>query len=156
MLWPTHSFIEHEGRVYMYYGALEGIHGDIYSDQPSLHIFNGALCRASWEIDRYWAAVSASGGVNVGSLTTHPLPVAGKQLLLNATTSTVGPGELEVELLDPDGDPIEGFSRADYVAWHGDAKAQPERWSGGSVAPRDDVAAKFYLRRSRLYGFAWE
>ena len=52
--------------------------------------------------------------------------------------------------------PIEGFSRADYVAWHGDAKAQPVRWTGGSVAPRDDVAAKFYLRRSRLYGFAWE
>jgi len=156
MLWPTHSFIEHEGRVYMYYGALEGIHGDIFSDQPSLHIFNGALCRASWELDRYWAAVSASGGVNVGTLTTHSLPAAGKQLLLNAATSTVGPGELAVELLDPDGNVIEGFSREDYVAWEGDSKAQPARWSGGSVAPRDDVAAKFYLRRSRLYGFAWE
>ncbi len=156
MLWPTQQLIEHDGRIYMYYGALEGVHGDTYSDQPSLHIFNGAICRASWEIDRYWAAVSAAGGVNVGTLTTHPLPVAGKRLLLNAVTSTVSEGELQVELLDGEGNPIEGFTRADYVPWSGDAKAQPARWTGGDLGPKDDVAARFYMQRSRLYGFGWE
>ncbi len=156
MLWPTHSLIEHDGRIYMYYGALEGIHGDTYSNQPSLFNFNGAICRASWEIDRYWAAVSGAGGVNVGTLTTHPLPAGGKRLLLNAATSTVAEGELEIELLDGDGSPIEGFTRSDYIAWHGDSKAQPARWTGGDVSPQDHVAARFYVQRSRLYGFAWE
>ncbi len=156
MLWPNHNFIEHGGRQYMIYSGLEGLHGDTYASEPNLNAFHGAVCRASWETDRYWAAVSAVGGATVGSFTTHPAPVGGKRLVLNAATSTVSEGDLEVELVDPDGAPIQGFTRADYQAWRGDSKSQPVRWTGGEVAPRDHVAARFFIRQSRLYGYAWE
>ncbi|HJN40028.1 MAG TPA: hypothetical protein QGH28_07605 [Chloroflexota bacterium] len=157
MLWPTHEFIEHDGRMYMYYGGLEGLHGDTaFGAGPNIYTFYGAICRASWEVDRYWAAVSGPGGPEEASFTTHPQAVGGKRLLLNAATSTVQEGELIAELVDANGEPVAGFARDDYQAWHGDAKAQPARWSGGDTAPRDDLAVRFFIRRARLYGFGWE
>jgi hypothetical protein len=156
MLWPTYRFIEHGQRLYMYYAGLEGVHGDIaFGAGPNMLNFHGAICRASWAMDRYWAAVSAAGGPMESSFRTHAMPAVGKRLVLNAATSTVSEGELAVELTDPDGTPIEGFTRADYHQWHGDSTEQPARWSGGDVCPRDDVAVRFFIRRARLYGFAW-
>ena len=105
--------------------------------------------------DRYWAVVSGAGGPDAGSFTTHPQAVGGKQLVLNAATSTVAEGELTAELIDADGNALPGFSRDDYQPWHGDSKAQVARWAGGDTAPRDNVAVRFSIQRSRLYGFAW-
>ena len=156
MLWPTHHFIEDGDRLYMYYSGLEGVHGDVYSIEPSLKTFYGAICRASWELDRYWAAVSATGGPEAAVFTTHVLPVGGKRLVLNAATSTVKEGELTAELVDASGNVIEGFGSSDYQPWHGDSKSQPVRWSGGDVCPVDMAAVRFSVQRSRLYGFAFE
>ena len=157
MLWPTHEFIEHDGRLYMYYAGLEGLHGDTsFGIGPNLWNFYGAMCRASWEVDRYWSVVSGIGSVYEASFRSHAAPAGGKKLILNAATSTVSEGELSVELTDPEGKPIEGFTRDDYQPWHGDSKAQQARWTGGDVCPRDDAAARFFIRRARLYGFAWE
>ena len=156
MIWPTHHLIESDDRHYLYYGALEGLHGDRTASHPTLWTFHGAICRASWEVNRYWAAVSGAGGNWTATLTTHPLDVGGRRLVLNAATSTVSAGSLEVELCGPEGKPIPGFSRSDYVPWHGDSKEQGVRWSGGDTCPRDGVAARFYIQRARLYGFAWE
>ena len=62
MLWPTYRFIEHDGRTHMYYAGLEGLHGDIaFGAGPNILDFHGAICRASWAMDRYWAAVSVRG-----------------------------------------------------------------------------------------------
>ena len=156
MLWPTHQLIEDGDRIYMYYSGLEGVHGDVYSIEPSLKTFYGAICRASWEKDRYWAAVSATGGPEPAVFTTNVLSVGGKRLALNAATSTVKEGELTAELVDASGNVIEGFSASDYQPWHGDSKSQPVRWTGGDVCPVDNAAVRFSLQRSRLYGFAFE
>ncbi len=107
-------------------------------------------------MNRYWAAVSGPGGDVVGTLTTHPLPVGGKQLILNAATSTVTEGALQAELLDPDGNVVEGFSKDDNIPWHGDSTSATARWTGGSRCPLEECAVRFYLERSRLYGYAWE
>ena len=156
-LWPTHEFIEHDGRVYMYYAGLEGLHGDTsFGAGPNLYNFYGAICRASWETDRYWAVVSGAGGAHEASFRTHPVPAGGKRLLLNAVTSTTSEGEIIVELTDADGTPIKGFSRNDYRAWQGDAKARQACWSGGEICPLEVASARFFIRRARLYGFAWE
>ena len=156
MLWPTRELVEHDGRVYMYYCGTEGIHGDTtYAAGPNIYPFYGAIGRTSWEVDRYWAVVSGAGGPDAGSFTTHPQAVGGKQLVLNAATSTVAEGELTAELIDADGNALPGFSRDDYEPWHGDSKAQVARWAGGDSAPRDNVAVRFSIQRSRLYGFAW-
>jgi len=84
------------------------------------------------------------------------LPVGGKKLILNAATSTVTEGELQAELLDPDGHVVEGFGTDDFVPWRGDRVAAGARWSGGEACPLEHCAVRFHLRRARLYGFAWE
>ena len=89
-------------------------------------------------------------------MTTHPLPVGGQSLILNAATSTVADGTLQAELLDPDGNVVEGFSRDDYIPWHGDSTSAMARWAGGTRCPLGECAVRFYLERSRLYGYAWE
>ncbi|MBM4436337.1 MAG: hypothetical protein FJ029_03690 [Actinobacteria bacterium] len=156
MIWPTHHPIEADGRVYLYYGALEGIHGDPAAGHPTLWPFHGALCRVSWAKDRYWAAAAGAGGAWTGRLMTYPLPVGGKRLAVNAATSTVAPGILKAELVNPDGTPIPGFGLDDYVPWHGDSTRVHLRWKGGDACPRPEGAARFHLTRARLYGFAWE
>ena len=59
------------------------------------------------------------------------------------------------ELIDSEGNPIEGFTRADYQVWHGESKAQTLHWLGGDVCPTDYAAVRFYIKRARLYGFGW-
>lgn len=155
MLWATRELVEDGGRMYVYYAASEGLHGDPFATESSIYPFHAALCRASWEVDRYWAAVSAAGGTHEASVTSFLLPAGGKHLSVNAVTSTVGEGALAAELLDAEGEPIEGFGRADHRAWSGDDKAKRLRWSGGDVCPVDHAAVRFYIRRARLYGFGW-
>ncbi len=155
MLWPTRKMVEDGGRMYVYYAATEGLHGDPFATHNTIYPFHAGLCRASWEVDRYWAAVSAAGGTHEASLTSFLLPAGGKRLCVNAATSTVGPGELAAELLDSEGKAIEGFARADYQAWSGDDKAHTLRWSGGDACPVDHAAVRFYIKRARLYGFGW-
>ena len=155
MLWATRELVEDNGRMYVYYAASEGLHGDPFSTKNTIYPFHAALCRASWETDRYWAAVSAAGGPHEASVTSFLLPAGGKHLSVNAVTSTVGEGELTAELLDPEGRPIEGFTRSEYQAWSGDAKAKRLRWLGGDACPSEYAAVRFYIKRARLYGFGW-
>ena len=145
MLWPSHNLIEHDGRHYMYFSATEGLHGDPASKSPSIWPFFSAICRASWAVNRYWAAVSGPGGDVVGTLTTHPLPVGGKQLILNAATSTVTEGALQAELLDPEGHVVEGFSKDDYIPWHGIARRRR----------RAGPAGHGVRWRNARFGFTW-
>ena len=156
MLWPTRQFVEHDGRLYMYYSGTEGLHGDTsFGTGPNIYTFYGAICRASWEVDRYWAIVSGAGGPDAGTFTTHPQNVGGKKLLLNAATSTVMEGELTAELIDQNGDALPGYTYKDYKPWHGDSKHHVAQWSAGDTAPSDNIAVRFSIQRSRLYGFYW-
>ena len=156
MLWPTRQFVEHDGRLYMYYSGTEGLHGDTsFGTGPNIYTFYGAICRASWEVARYWAIVSGSGGPDAGTFTTHPQKVGGKQLILNAATSTVMEGELTAELIDRTGNALPGYTHKDYKRWHGDSKHHIAQWSAGDTAPNDNVAVRFSIQRSRLYGFCW-
>ena len=153
MIWPTRTLIEDEGRLYIYYGALDALHGDIYlRSQSALH-FHGAWCRASWEIGRLWAAVSSEGGMCPGYLTTHPTDAKGKQLMLNARTRAGG--TIEVELLDESRTVIPGFGREDCRGFSGDDKSTKITWKGGDTAPRDAIHARFWITRGFLYGFEW-
>jgi len=156
MLWATRKIVEDGGRMYIYYAATEGLHGDPYATQNSIYPFHAALCRASWDVDRYWAAVSGAGGIHEASMTSFLLPAGGKRLSVNAVTSTVGEGELAAELLDAEGAAIAGFSRADYQPWSGDDKEKVLRWSGGEACPVEYAAVRFNIRRARLYGFGWK
>lgn len=153
MIWPSRSLVEHDGRLYIYYGATDALHGDLYArGETALH-FHGAFCRASWEIGRLWAAVSAEGGMCPGYLTTSGLNVKGKKLSLNA--KTLPRGKIEVELLDETLNPIPGFTREECRPFAGDDKRAPFGWKKHDVCPRDGVHVRFWITRSCLYGFEW-
>src|SRR5207237_4619032 len=116
-------------RLHVYYAGTEGLHGDLYNTRASgprvlrargevlsrqSFTYGGdyaALCRASWTADRLWALVGAHGGYSEGTATTRRANLAGKQLVVNATTRPGG--TLRVELLDTAGAPLPGVEAAD-------------------------------------------
>ena len=182
MIWPMQPTIQHGGRMYLYYSAQEGLHGDYLStrvveralrgDLPkwptywtgvrmgaecytpiaSLMHSHGVMSRSSWPEGRLWAAVPASGGALEGVLGTAPLPVGGTSLTVNAVT--VGDGKIEAELLRGEV-PIPGFTRADCLPFRGDSNSGLIRWKGGEDCPAEKVRVRFYLTRGRLYSFDW-
>jgi len=155
MIWPYRLPVEDGGRLYIYYGALAGLHGDVYKTSPDIRLFRGgALCRASWDMGRFIAAINADGGgAPPAYLTTHPIGVTGKALYLNAVTRRQG--EIRVELLDGDFQPIPGFSKDDNTPFRGDEKLAPVTWQGGITPPCDAARVRFYLTTAMLYGYAW-
>lgn len=152
-IWPTRTLIEHDGRLHLYYGALECLHGDVYDMHDNCTHFRGAWCGASWEIGRLWAAVSAHGGLCPGYLTTAPQDAEGKTLHVNAVTRPGG--RLEAELLDEERKPIPGFTREDCRPFTGDDKGAPLTWKDHAKCPRNGVHLRLWITRSFLYGFEW-
>lgn len=139
----------------MHNAAVEGLPGDPPADSPAIWPLHAAICRASWQVGRYWAAVSGPSGNRIGTLTTQPL-AGGRKLVVNEATSTVREGSLGAELLNPDCTTLPGFTRDNFEEWHGDSTTQALRWSGGAACPVDKAAVRFYIQRARLYGLAWQ
>jgi len=155
MIWPTRTLVETGDRLYVYYGATDGLHGDIYALTANAYRpFSGAFCRASWEKGRMWAVVPASGGEIEARLTTPLCNCTGMELLINAVT--VNDGEITAELLDNERKPIKGFTRESSIAFKGDKKFASLKWKGMDTLPTKEVSIRFYLKKARLYGFEWK
>ena len=158
MFWPMRKMIEADGRLYLYFCAMQGLHGDLYETRQNAYLDYGALCRVSWEKGRLWAATPAAGGPTEAHLTCRPASgVAAKTLYINAVT--LPGGEISAELCTGNnwevGSAVAGFAREDCGAFRGDAKCQRLTWKGGEVCPREGLLLRLYLRKARLYGFAW-
>lgn len=179
---PMQSPIHHDGRVYFYYTGMDGLHHDYMSTEiverarqgglpgwphywtglrmgedsytpiAGLQWTHGVMCRVSWPEGRLWGVVTASGGPMEGFLGTKVQSVGGRQLRVNAVT--VGDGSLQAELLQDD-NPIPGFARADCLPFRGDDKSGLIRWRGGDLCPAAQARTRFYITRSRFYGFDW-
>src|SRR5262245_23252881 len=172
MIWPMRQPVVDGERLHVYYAGTEGLHGDLYNTKASgprvlrargeilsrqSFTYGGdyaALCRASWTADRLWALAASHGGYTEGTATTRKDKLAGKQLLVNATTRPGG--TLRVELLDGDGRVLTGFSAADCEAVTGNHHAAVVRWKGGDRAPAPAVKTRFLFRRAFLYGMVWQ
>lgn len=173
MIWQSQNLIVEDGKLHMYYGGTEGPHRQVSDTRsPSKEIgyqeqvvdhgahflpFNSALCRASWRYDRLYALASSAGGPTLGVAITKSQPLGGKGLFVNLVTrpakkSGQDEGLLEVELLDAQGKPLPGFTRADCLPLNGDHSSIAVRWKGGERAPEAARQAKFYLKRAFLYG----
>ncbi len=154
-IWPTRTLVEDGDELVIFYGALEGVHGDLYSREPGMLHFYGALCRASWEKGRMWAAVPASGGHREAMLETQPMEdTEGKKLIVNAVTRP--DGFVMAELVDARGEVIPGFGRDDCQGLSGDHKCAVLSWKGGEACPSSGHQLRIFLMRARLYGFAWQ
>ena len=64
-----------------------------------------------------------------GGLTTKPLTFSGRQLVVNYRSLSKD-GSVQVEFLDSEGDPIEGFAAADCIPLTGDRVAARVTWKG--------------------------
>ena len=177
MIWQSQNLIVQDDKLYVYFGGTEGPHRQLIDTRaPSVEIapmerivhhearlyipFNSALCRAHWQLDRMYALVSSAGGPTVGAAITQPKPLGGSDLWVNVKTRPVKnsknrnySGILQVELLNDEAEPIDGFTRDDCVPIQGDHRAVQVAWKGGTAAPDSARQAKFYLKRALLYGF---
>lgn len=177
MIWQSQNLIPIGDRLYAYYGATEGPHRQISDTRaPSKKIgyqesvidhgatfipFNSALCRASWDRNRMYALASSAGGPTIGRATTKDRDLNDGELWLNLRTRPAKKssqpnfhqGQLQVELLDADGQAMPGFSRGDCKVLTGDHRAVRVKWMGGDKATARARKARFYLRRTFLYGF---
>lgn len=146
--------------LYMYYLGTSATHGWDRNDQ------NNRLLTAADVAPTGPAAISRvvlrrDGFVSVradfagGEFTTPPLRFSGEQLLLNLNTSACG--ELRVELLDQQGQPIPNYTLQDCDLVHtANEISRPVRWKGESSLK--DLAGKtvrlrFVMRALDLYAF---
>lgn len=98
--------------------------------------------------------VSVKAPLSGGEIITKPLIFEGGNLALNLETS--GAGGVQVEILDADFKPVEGYTLADCPAIRGDTLRHIVRWkSGGDVRPLagKPVRLRFVLRDADLYAF---
>jgi hypothetical protein len=168
MIWPMQAPVLDASRLHVYYSGVEALHGDLFNTATSgprklgaqgEHLNRqssslpdyGALCRASWQADRLWAMVTATGGPYLGTATTTKQSLGGKQLSVNVLTR--GEGELRAELLDASDQVLPGYSRDECKPVKGDHHRTIIGWAGGETAPESAARIRFLLKRAFLYGF---
>lgn len=89
-----------------------------------------------------------------GELITHPLTFTGSRMLLNFATSAAG--SLRIEIQQPDGTPISGFSLADSPEMFGDALDYVALWHDPAKLTElagQPVRLRFVLHEADLYAF---
>lgn len=137
---PPFVVLGDEIRIY-YYG-----HGSSHNI-PSP---NQGLGVARLPKERFVARVA---GDEVGALITKPFRLEGGELQINANAAK---GMIKVEVTDPFGNPLEGFSAKEAVEIRENGFRVPMQWTCGKrlseIAGRA-VRLRFYLYRSRLYSF---
>ncbi|MDD4871845.1 MAG: hypothetical protein PHR77_14905 [Kiritimatiellae bacterium] len=99
--------------------------------------------------------VSAQTTVSGGELVTRPLIFTGQTLSINFETG--GPGELKVEIQNPDGTPMPGYTLAECFPIFGDHIDFPVSWKGKgtdvSTLAGKPVCIRFTLKDADLYAF---
>ncbi len=96
--------------------------------------------------------VSINAKYEGGELLTKPLVFQGRELVINYSTSAVG--SVQVEIQDPDGNPLDGFTLAQCPEIFGDEIEHVVAWEGGSdvstLAGRP-VRLRFVMKDADLY-----
>jgi hypothetical protein len=112
------------------------------------------LRRFTYRLDGF---VSVHAPVEGGEILTKPIRFRGDKLVLNLVTSPKG--SLAVEVLDSEGQPIEGFRLKQCRPLQGDSVAQSVAWEGGADLRRlasRPVRLRFVLRDADLFSFRFQ
>jgi len=116
--------------------------------QPTAH-----LHRYSFRLD---GLASVKAPLSGGTLVTKPVILSGRPLNLNFATSAAG--GIKVEIQEPGGQPLPGFTLADCVEVIGNEIARPVLWKDSaeltSLAGRS-VRLKFELKDADLYALEY-
>jgi hypothetical protein len=88
-----------------------------------------------------------------GEVLTRTLVLQGNKLQVNFATSAVG--TVKVEVTDPQGNPIKGFTADDCVEIYGDEVEQDVRWNSADIRllRGKPVRLRFLLSDADLYAF---
>ena len=97
--------------------------------------------------------VSLDSGSPLGSLLTRPFTFRGDRVLINADATL---GEFWVEVLDPEGRPLEGFGEAEAVRIQGNSIRHSGEWNGNrdlSSLKGRAIRLRIYATNTKLYSF---
>lgn len=123
----------------------------LYALEGSWHGHENRLRRYTLRLDGF---VSIAAPFTGGEMTTRPFKFEGESLFLNFATSAAG--ELRVEIQDPSGRPVPGYSLAECPPVFGDAVDRVITWEGGDAVGQlagQTVRLRFALRDADLYAF---
>ncbi|MDZ4801615.1 MAG: hypothetical protein SGI92_25950, partial [Bryobacteraceae bacterium] len=130
--------------LWFYFSGRSGRHGTAFNT----HQMQTGL--ATLRRDGFYSMDAPAGE---GSLTTRKLTFTGSKLFVNVNAPS---GSLQAEVLDENGTPIPGFTRAESTPFTGNSTKQALVWSSrpdlSSLAGRT-VRLRFWLTRGELYAF---
>ncbi|MCX6954329.1 MAG: hypothetical protein NTV51_19430 [Verrucomicrobia bacterium] len=97
--------------------------------------------------------ISVHTGAREGELLTRPIVFAGRELVLNVSTSAAG--GVRAEIRKAGGEPIPGFTLAECTPVFGDALERPLHWKGGGLAALagQPVQLRFVMTECDLYAY---
>lgn len=97
--------------------------------------------------------VSVNAPYSGGEVLAKLLTLQGERLQINYATSAVG--SVKVEVADPQGNPIKGFTADDCVEMYGDELEADVRWRNADIRALrgKPVRLRFLLRDADLYAF---
>jgi len=154
-IYTAHSVIEREDELWIYYTGIDRTHGDRgsadkysrFSREPHQpHSLNVATLRKEG-----FASIEAH--YPPGSMTTRPLTLEGERLIINADAEK---GAIHVEVTDPEGHPLPGFTRDDCLPFQDDCTSGEVRWKNATLATLrgQTVRLTFHLQTARLYAMS--
>lgn len=129
--------------IYFYFSAFTGI-----SPNFGFHKYSGGnLCLATLRRDGFVSLDAKEEGY----VQTEKLEYNGDLLFVNADSSN---GVLYCEVLDENGNVIEGYSKSDCKPVSIDNTKINIKWVGNNRLPKNKIISlKFYLEQSELYSF---
>lgn len=130
-------------KLYFYVSGRKG-------NAPHFHDAGGSTGLAVLRRDGF-ASMDASG--TEGVLITRPVRFRGKHLFVNVDAPK---GQLQVEILDQDGEVIKPFTKVNCAVIRADNTLTPVKWQDVedlSAVNGKPVRFRFHLRNGRLYSF---
>ncbi|WP_051416478.1 hypothetical protein [Asinibacterium sp. OR53] len=137
-------------KLHFYYTAFRGNE----QNRNTLEYWSGMYANASMGLAILRRDGFASMETNdQGTLLTRPVQFSGQYLFVNADART---GSMRVELCEPNGNAIEGFTHEECVPVSIDSTSKMVQWKHqpnlSSLSGRH-VRIRFYVNRSKLYAF---
>jgi hypothetical protein len=150
--------VVHQDKIWIYYAgwnlpyseaAIEKAEGGWFEEGQRLQ---RAIGLATLRLDGF---VSLNAGKQDGTITTKALLTSGNSLLVNARIR----GELRVEILDENNQPIPGYTASDCRSLQSDELRYKVRWKGKSgllALAGKPIKLRFHLRDGDLYAFQFK
>ena len=148
MLYPLQAPLVVGDEVWVYYAGSQDKHWSSRRGEPQRR---GAIGLAKLKRDRFVSMENQNR--TVGTLTTKPLVLKGKALVVNCDASE---GKVDVEVLDANGTVLQGFGKKECKSIQGDEISARVEWEASEISSlaQEPIRLRFYLDNAKLYAFA--